>query len=475
LTSVEAPSPEFSLGRLGYFAGDGISTDPRRSAVAFLGEDSPGGSDGPLINAKRLELAIRATPGALVVHLADSIVDRIASAEFLRRLRLLFNEVALSPYTDFVGKTLLLLKGLQRRGYLSAALLADFLSWLLRHLVRHLTAYDLIRFHHQGANYPDALLLDEVLGEYISLLDSSPELWQVGPVAPVRRRALRQALLVRLKYQDLAVPALPTSPGENTRVLPPPFYRIANEEIAERGKRSRRLFSDHPFEDLIALVPQPLLALAILDLAQPQELTELGMAVFLDRPLGADKLPAEPDQTPLLSHNAFSRAIAMERLAFLEDKLASLADVDVPCSARGELNELKIAGIKIDEIESECRPGAVSLADARLASEDFLVTATTTRSRSEFLKYFDFRHCPMDWDEGEPPLLLLPRRRPTGIRIFDKRLRPRLDLSADASEGYWCHAGVELPRRGLSVSGAWDSNGVPIRLDSTIVPPARKS
>src|SRR5262249_36984789 len=158
--------------------------------------------------------------------------------------------------------------------------------------------------------------------------------------------------LVRLVYQDLAVPPWPTSPGENSRVLPPPYDRVPHEEIVDRGKRSRRLFSDRPFEDLAALVPHPLLALAILDLAEPQELTELGMAVFLDRPLGSDKPPGAPDQTPLLSHNAFSRSIAIDRLALLRERLAPRSNAPVPSSAARKLNEMKIAGISIGAIES---------------------------------------------------------------------------------------------------------------------------
>jgi hypothetical protein len=474
LTSIEAPIPEFSLGRLGYFPDGGIAPQPRASSILCLDECPPGPPDGLLIQAKRLELAIRGTGSPSVVALADSIVEQIAPAEFLRRLRRLVNEVALSPYTDFVGKTLGLLNGLWRRGYLSAAAHADFLSWLLRHLVRHLTAYDLIRFHHQGANYPDALLLDEVLSAYIGLLRSTPELWQAGP-APVRRRALRQALLLRLQYQDLPVPLWPTSSGENARVLPPPFGRVAREQVAEPGKRSRRLFSDRPFEDVLALVPHPLQALAIADLAQPQELAELGMAVFLDRPLGADKPAGAPDQTPLLSHNAFSRKIAIDRLRFVRENLALRCYAEVPSSALGKLNEINIAGIKIDDIESESRPGVVALADARLASGDFVVTATTARSRKDFLATFDFRRCQMEWLEREQALLLLPRRRPTGVRIFDHRLRPRLDLAVDRSQGHWCHRGVELPRPGLSVDAAWDPEGAPTRSCCTIIPPTRKS
>jgi len=55
------------------------------------------------------------------------------------------------------------------------------------------------------------------------------------------------------------------------------------------------------------------------DLQEPEELQELGTAVFLDRPLGALKHPGEPDCTPLLSYQAFSRFIARTRLRFLHD------------------------------------------------------------------------------------------------------------------------------------------------------------
>jgi hypothetical protein len=474
LTSIEAPIPEFSLGRLGYFPDGGHDEEARTISIDALKEGRPYGPDGLLIEAKRLELAIRATPPPKIVGLANSIVDRIPVPEFLKRLRVLFNEVALSPYTDFAAKTLVLLNSLRRRGYLSAAQLGDFLSWLLRHLVRHLTAYDLIRFHHRGANYPDALLLDELLSEFITLLQSAPELGQTGPAAAVRRRALRQALLVRLKYQNLPVPPLPTSLGENARVLPPPFGRVAEEQIAEPGKRSLRLFGDRPFEELLAVVPRPLWVAAFEDLARPQELAELGMAIFLDRPLGAEKPPGAADQTPLLSHNAFSRSIAVERLLFLREKLAPICDAELPSSTIRTLNEINIAGIRIDDIESECRPGVVSLADARLAAEDFVITATTARSRRDFLGCFDFRGCRLDWLEDEPDLLLLPRCRPTGVRILDHRLQPRLDLFRDSSQGYCCHGGVELPRNGLRIGAAWDSNGVRMPLDGTIVPRAQK-
>src|SRR5205085_6483724 len=61
LTSIEAPIPEFSLGRLGYFPDGGAGPDPHQDSINCLKECPSSGPDGPLIKAKRLELAIRGT------------------------------------------------------------------------------------------------------------------------------------------------------------------------------------------------------------------------------------------------------------------------------------------------------------------------------------------------------------------------------------------------------------------------------
>ena len=58
--------------------------------------------------------------------------------------------------------------------------------WLLRQLGRHLTAYDLVTFHHRGANYPDALLLDDLLRRYLLRIERTPELF-VGDAHRLRR------------------------------------------------------------------------------------------------------------------------------------------------------------------------------------------------------------------------------------------------------------------------------------------------
>src|SRR5208283_4168384 len=69
-----------------------------------------------------------------------------------------------------------------------------------------------------------------------------------------------------------------------------------------------------------------LLRQSIDDLRHFAELRELGMALFLDRPLGAFKRPGEPDQTPLLSYEAFSSSIARERLRYLHEELRLFID-----------------------------------------------------------------------------------------------------------------------------------------------------
>src|SRR5260370_18723489 len=97
-----------------------------------------------------------------------------STTEFLSLCRTLFNDVSLTPYSDFVDKTLIFLKFLTSRVELSAEDYADFLGTMLRHNVRHLTSYDLITFHHRGANYPDALLLYTVMKPYLTLIENEP-------------------------------------------------------------------------------------------------------------------------------------------------------------------------------------------------------------------------------------------------------------------------------------------------------------
>src|SRR5262249_21322709 len=143
-------------------------------------------------------------------------------------------------------------RALLEAGYLTKDDCLDFLTWLLRQLGRHLTAYDLVRFHHRGANYPDALLLDAVLKTAFSLVENYPDLCMPGPgespqeAAKRRRRGrgLRQGWLHHRALEGLPVPDAPTSPGENARVLPCP--RVPEEQLVTPATRSRRLYAGDP-------------------------------------------------------------------------------------------------------------------------------------------------------------------------------------------------------------------------------------
>src|SRR5438552_2359829 len=152
LTSVEAPLPGFTLGELGYFS---------KAAPESLGaEPAPMRSPEQLVlcglrpelpwleKSKLLELFLRATPTDQLAESAEIFVARWQTTgheirELAGLLRTVFEEVALSPYTDFVDKTLAWLRHLEERGHLATAEVVDFLGYLLRHIARHLTAYDL--------------------------------------------------------------------------------------------------------------------------------------------------------------------------------------------------------------------------------------------------------------------------------------------------------------------------------------------
>src|SRR5262249_34514006 len=133
---------------------------------------------------------------------------------------------------------------------------ADFLSHLLCQQGRHLTAYDLITFHHRGANYPDALVIDAVLKALLAQAEREPSLLvddvQDAEATRIKKRlrrgGLRQGWLLRSLYEGLPVPDAPTSEGENRRVLPAPFERVPEEQILQSGRRRKRLYENDPIK-----------------------------------------------------------------------------------------------------------------------------------------------------------------------------------------------------------------------------------
>jgi hypothetical protein len=436
LNSVEAPLPGFSLGRLAYFDWPDASAfimrmlqgarSAERGAVGAAGNSAPGAPSAALSAAKLLEFLLRASETEEIAKVARRFADlwlRGPRPDVPARFRTLFNEVSLSPYTCFVENALAFLRAMAEQGHMMLEQRIDFLSHLLRQLGRHLTAYDLITFHHRGANYPDALLLGAVLKDYVGLIEENADLFAAdSTTGRLRRRALRQACLLRRFYEGHLVPDAPTSPGENARVLPAPHVRVPEEQLLQPLKRRRQLYAGEPTLGLLGPHSRAILQASLCDLSHPAELRELGMAIFIDRPLGMSKAPGEPDDTPLLSHEAFSRSIAERRLRELVH-----FDSELPLEMlRARLRELPVTGFPALDVAVPDRP-VVSLADARRVAEDFVFLRTLPGSVRQFFETLDRSTLPRFDLEGvtrEPVLLIVTPAAPPGVvAVYDATMR----------------------------------------------------
>jgi hypothetical protein len=479
LTSLEAPLPAFSLGQLAYCYRPAAAPEagPLRSPndLAALHRET---ELAPLEKAKLLETLLRVTPPEGLGALADSFPGVGDAPTAL--LQTLFNEVSLSPYTDLADRMVALLQALEERGRVTAAEHVDFLSRLLRQLVRHLSAYDLVTFHQRGANYPDALLLDTLLKAYLGLAEQRPELFaghaeEDERPRRLRRRALRQAWLVRSWYEGLAVPDAPTSQGEALRVLPPPHPRIPEEQILQPAQRQRHLFADDPLARRAGPVAG-FLQQALNDLERPEELHELGTAFFLDRPFGSGKAPTEPDATLLFSYEAFSPTLAGRRLEYLSETLHLLPAEALARHRQRLRSETTIPGLGVDALALAARPGVVSLADVRQAAPDFRLLRTTARSIRDFLELYDFdslrNRCGLDWLSADRRLLIVRSTSSRGVTVHDGELRRCLELTYDPSAGYTSRAGIEFPASGLQIVGLGDGGKVG---DGPLMVPLRRS
>jgi hypothetical protein len=390
LSSVDAPLPDFALGHVAYFFNPdltGTGQQPLASWRDLLSHECK--TWPPAMRTKWLEFLLRATPADEVAELAEVCVQRWSSptrgTDVPRLLRAVFNDISLSPYTAFVDKALACLRHLVRLKFLTAAQQVDFLSCLLRQLARHLTAYDLITFHHRGANYPDALLLDAALTEYLALVESHPGLFEgTEQSVRLRRRALRLAWLHRRRYEEYPVPDAPTSPGENARVLSPLYERVPEEQILNLGKRKKRLYHNDPLPGHVGSHGLQVLQQCGRDLERAEEMRELGMALFIERPFAALRAPGEPDLSPLLAHEGFSRTqaeVALQALA--REPLLGLSAEDVSRCRQVLADPWPAYGIAAKKLTTAL-PRVVSLADAAKAAQDFVILRTLPGSVRAF-------------------------------------------------------------------------------------------
>jgi hypothetical protein len=149
------------------------------------------------------------------------------------------------------------------------------------------------------------------------------------------------------------------------------------------------LFAGDAIENYLDGTPRDVLEKSVSDLAHESELRELGMATFLDRPLGIGKQAGQNDRTPLLTYEAFSASIARQRLAALAEQPG--------CSAAGGLLErwrdcqAMAHGYTGHQGRFPTRLGVPCLEDANLAASNFVFLRTTRSSLDEFLRHFDWR------------------------------------------------------------------------------------
>ncbi len=468
LTSVEAPLPAYVFGQFHYLYHADAGESSRtcwQELMSYLFAPGLGWRAIKLIEfvlrhispadlPRFLELLLTANPHGWAVGVLT------------QWWREIFNDISLSPYTRVVENALTAIDLLAERAAISVGQRIHFLGHLLRKLGRHLTAYDLVTFHHRGANYPDALLLDTVLKRYLLAIERFPDRFLGDePKARLRRRALRQGCLMRRHYEGHLVPDVPTSPGENARVMPASHRRVPEEQLLQAQRRRRQLFADDPLTNLLTDLARLILAKSVADLENIEERAELGLAVFIDRPLGYAKAPAEPDQTPLLAHEALSPSIARRR--WLE--LLRLCDEAGVSIERESLQPLFDhgpwpTGLPHAQV-AECPRPTAALCDVRKVADDFLILRTKPVGLLSILARFDLiqtlrkRHqvfhanaadfprlCVQGYDDARQPVLAL----------YDEQLRRRVEMRVDDSQGYVTRAGVEMPKAGLRVLTVWE-------------------
>lgn len=457
LTSLEAPLPGYLFGELHYVYCPGAGASPEAAKASTL---PVGLRNNRSIreDAKLLEFALRKVQvGELpkvAQHLCASFAWEGIDASLFPEL---FNNVSLSPHTSFAEHALELLQLIT--ACVGDGFQVDYLSRLLRQLSRHLTAYDLVTFHHRGANYPDALLLNSTLLHYLACIAKKPELFVVDdPSAKRRRRALRNACLLRRHYEGHFVPDAPTSPGENARVLPASHPRVPEEQLTQTTRRRKQLFADAPLKNLLTSEALEVLAQSVRDLEHLEERVEMGLGLFIDRPLGYHKQIGEPDLTPLLAHEAFSPSIARRRWAELK-KLSRELDLAIDENRLDALfarNDWP-AGLPNSEL-ADCPLPTAALADVRKVASDFVILRTMPRGLKILLDLFDWRpllerhRLAFLADQHVRLCVQVPGNDQTFVlALYDSELQKRIELQPDTSGGYQRRAGVEWPRRGLRV------------------------
>jgi hypothetical protein len=458
LNSVETPLPAFSLGNVGYFPASITREQPITQELELLSFVSSGSAKLPADSSRRLELFLRSADAEKIKAGVEMLSRQFAQIEkgereLLRLLRSVFNQTSLTPYTNFVDNSLSFARNLLASGALGLESFASFLFGLMRQTVYHLTAYDLENFHHLGANYPDALMLEKLLNEAFELDRNHPEVLR-DESQPIQVRRRRRALLLgwwqyRL-LSGLPVPDAPTSPGENRRILPAPHQAVPEIQLTQIGRRTKRLFDQGIDFD----TQRDVLVVALQEFNEPELLLELGTALYLDRPFGSARPPATLDLTPLLSYQLFSRNVVRSRLRRIGKLEPGLAARPGWAEAENRLEALAVAGIPAPAPTIAAR--TVRLQDCWRSADDYLIRRATPETIRQLRSYFR-------WDQCQPPLRdwhergLLPVPMPcltlagvSKLVFFDQQQQIVAECEVSSEFGFQRRGALELPLPGLT-------------------------
>lgn len=469
VASVETPLPLWSAGLLHYHLGNWQEPDSwwRPQTDPWLER----------ARIARCDFSLRQTPEQQLPEVALNVVVSAlragCEAALADTLRQLFRGLSLTPATQIIDGFLLLLRT-WREQTSQPRIWTVLVTDLVRQLGRHLNAFDLRRFHNQGANYPDALFVDGLTRLLLSW-SHDPDLAEPLLLAARWRRSM----------EGLPVPDVPTSPGEVVRIHPSEAVRQQAEaevcrkverlqkQIRDPSTRQRRLFVDDPLE--ARLPPDWTTRWRQTRL----EVWELGRALFLDRPLGIPKVRQRMlvDGTPLVSYLAFSRIRAEQALRDL--RAWNWIDRDLESQLLSDLERRPVRGLAVADLPLlQPRPGVVCLEDARLAAADFVITAITAAGRAELLAGGEFdqpgweallawlrsRECRLIVRSPRPRLVQEPR---AFLTAYDIHLQPRCEFALPAPEediSYVQRPGREDLADGLILIHVWDDQGQEQRL-----------
>src|SRR5262249_13949448 len=148
------------------------------------------------------------------------------------------------------------------------------------------------------------------------------------------------------------------------------------------------------------------------------------------------KATAEPDQTPLLAHEAYSADLARRRLRELS-RLADESSLALPVAAFEALGRrvpsLPVSGLTAGRLAESPRPVA-SLADVRPVAEDFVILRTLPGGLAEFLGLFDFGPLGAGWTPRV--VAVVQSGRGPVLGFFDDEICCRLEAVVDPTGGY---------------------------------------